>query len=186
MNECGIRHFAHVSKPINTVADIRGQKIRIVPSNMLQDAMDLLGANPVPLAFGEVYTGLQNRVIDALEINLMSMDTMKFYEVINYMSFIGLYPFPTVMSMNLDFFNSLTPQDQALILKWFKAGTDYCFDVSLPQIEELALQNIIDAGVVLNEIEDSQEFKDLMGPVFDQYAALDPRIKAFIDRVATL
>ena len=181
MNECGLRHFAHVSKPINTVADIKGSKIRIVPSNMLQDAMNLIGANPVPLAFGEVYTALQNKVIDALEINLMSMDTMKFYEVVNYMSFIGLFPFPTIVAYNLDSFNSLTPQDQALIQKWFTAGTDHCFDVTLPAIEESARKNMIDAGIVFNTIENPQPFKDLMDPVYDEYAALDPRIKAFID-----
>ena len=186
MNECGIREFAHVSKPINTVADIKGQKIRIVPSNMLQNAMEKLGANPVPIAYGEVYTALQNKVIDALEINLMSMDTMNFYEVVKYMSFIGMYPFPTILVLNLDYYNSLTPQDQALITKWFKEGTKHCFNVTLPAIEKTALENLLAAGVVTNDIEDPTPFKELMKPVYDEYAALDPRIKAFIEMAEKL
>jgi tripartite ATP-independent transporter DctP family solute receptor len=186
VGECGMRHFAHASKPINTVDDMKGVKIRIVPSNMLQDAMTLLGANPVPLAYGEVYSALQNKVIDALEINLMSMNTMKFYEVIKNFSYIGLYPFPTIFSMNKDFFDSLTPEDQALIEKWFKEAQNYDFETSLPMVEEASLKIMIDNGVVTNEIADIDSFRQLMLPVYEAYAAQDSRIKNFIEMAVKL
>ena len=184
--ECGMRHFAHATKPINTVDDLKGVKIRIVPSNVLQDAMTMLGASPVPLAYGEVYSGLQNKVIDAMEINLMSMDTMKFYEVTKYFSYISLYPMPIAISYNKDFFYSLSPEDQALILKWYKESETYNFETSLPQVEGASLKVMLDAGVTTNEIEDAEPFKKLVVSLYDEYADLDPRNKAFIDMAMNL
>ena len=184
--ESGIRHFAHVSKPINTIEDLKGVKIRIVPSDVLLSAMTLLGASPMGLPYSEVYTALQNRVIDALEVNVLSMHTMKFYEVIKYFSYIGLYPFPIVYSMNKDFFDSLSPGDQALIEKWFKEGTVYCFNTTMPNAYEEALKAMYENGVVTNEIADVEPFRKLMLPLYDEYAALDPRIKDFIEMAVNL
>ena len=186
VGECGMRHFAHTSKAINTVGDMKGVKIRIVPSNMLRDAMTLLDASPVALAYGEVYSALQNKVVDALEINLMSMNTMKFYEVVKNFSYIGLYPFPVVYSVNKDFFDSLSKEDQALIEKWFKEAINYNFETSLPTVEEASLKVMLDNGVVTNEIADVEAFMKLMLPVYDEYAALDSRIKDFIEMAVNL
>ena len=184
--ECGMRHFAHVNHPVNEVADIQGDRIRIVPSAMLQDAMTLLGADPTPLAFGEVYTGLQNNLIDALEINLMSMYTMRFYEVINYFSFIGLYPFPSMFIMNQDFFDALSAEDQEIFLRWSRKASDENFARFLPEIEERALEAMLESGIVVNDVVDIEPFRELMLPVWEELSALDPRIAAFVEMAAAL
>lgn len=186
IGECGMRHFAHVNHPIYNLEDIQGERIRIVPSAMLQDAMTLIGANPVTLPFGEVYTALQNNLVDALEINLMSMYTMRFYEVINYFSFIGLYPFPVVYSMNLDFFNSLTAEDQEIITRWFRKAQDLNFDTWLLDIETQALQAMLDSGIVTNYVADSEPFRQLMMPVWEELSAQDPRIAAFVQMASAI
>lgn len=181
--ENGIRHFANNIRPVNTPSDLNGLKLRIVPSQMLRQSMELLGANPTPLNYGEIYTALQNKVIDGMEINITSMYAMKHYEVIKYVSEIGMYPFPAVVCFNLDFWNSLSQADQDLITEGFAEGTKKLFEEYLPNFEEVARKACDDIGIEFNVIEDREAFRQLVLPVYDDYKARDPKIAAFIDAV---
>jgi TRAP-type C4-dicarboxylate transport system substrate-binding protein len=184
--ENGIRHFANNKRPIKTPADLEDLKIRIVPSTMLQKSMELLGANPTPLNYGEIYTALQNKVIDGEEINITSLYAMKHYETIQYVSEIGMYPFAAVVVFNLDYWNSLSEEDQQIILDGFASGTEALFDTYLPNYEIVAKQACIDAGLEFNTIEDKEAFRDLVQPVYDEYEAMDPDMKAFIEMMKSL
>nr|WP_312578357.1 DctP family TRAP transporter solute-binding subunit [Sedimentibacter sp.] len=179
--ENGIRHFANNIRPINSPEDLDGLIIRIAPSTMLQKSMELLGANPTPLNYGEVYTALQNKVIDGEEINVTSLYAMKHYETIKYVSEIGLYPFPSLVVVNLDFWNSLTPEDQALIEEGFSKGTDELMNYYLPAFEEKSKNECEEVGLEFNVIEDKKAFADKVKPVYEEYKAKDPKIKAFIE-----
>lgn len=70
--ENGFRQFATVAHPITCVADLKGLKMRVINTNMLTGYMSALGANPTTLAYTEIYSGLQNKVIDGEEINISS------------------------------------------------------------------------------------------------------------------
>lgn len=184
--ENGIRHFANNKRPIVVPSDLEDLKIRIVPSTMLQKSMELLGANPTPLNYGEIYTALQNKVIDGEEINITSLYAMKHYETIDYVSEIGMYPFAAVAVFNLDYWNSLSEDDQNLILEGFNVGTKALFDTYLPEFEIEAKEACIEAGLEFNVIEDKEAFRELVQPVYDEYEAMDPEIKAFIDMMKSL
>lgn len=179
--ENGIRHFANNIRPINSPQDLDGLILRIAPSTMLQKSMELLGANPTPLNYGEIYTALQNKVIDGEEINITSLYAMKHYEAIKYVSEIGLYPFPSLVVVNLDFWNSLTAEDQALIVEGFSKGTDELLSDYLPTFEEKSKSACEEAGLQFNVIEDKKLFADKVKPIYDEYKAKDPKIKAFIE-----
>lgn len=184
--ENGLRHFATITRPIEKVEDLSGLKIRIAPSNVLQEAMTLLGANPVSMAYMEVFSGLQNRVIDGEEINISSVGSQKHYEVINYMSEIGMYPFPATYWMNGSFYRSLSEEDFELIKTVFEEGRDMVFSELLPEIENNFRQVILDAGVEINVIEDKAEFQQIVEPLYEEYAARDERIAAFIEMAKNL
>jgi len=184
--ENGIRHFANNIRPVNTPGDLNGLILRIAPSTMLQTSMELLGANPTPLNYGEVYTALQNKVIDGEEINITSLYAMKHYETIKYVSEIGLYPFPTLVVVNLNFWNSLSPEDQALIEEGFDKGKEKLFNEYLPSFEEKSKTACIEAGLEFNSIENKQVFADKVKPVYDKYKAKSPEIKAFIEMMEAL
>lgn len=184
--ENGIRHFANNIRPINSPEDLDGLILRIAPSTMLQKSMELLGANPTPLNYGEVYTALQNKVIDGEEINVTSLYAMKHYETIKYVSEIGLYPFPSLVVVNLDFWNSLTPEDQALIEDGFSEGTDKLLSYYLPAFEEKSKNACEEAGLKFNVIEDKKAFADKVKPIYEEYKAKDPKIKAFIEMLEGL
>ena len=106
--ENGMRHFANNVRPITCVDDLSGLKLRIAPSNMLTEAMQLLGAAPMTVGYNDVYSALQNGVVDGEEINITSIYALKHYEQLSYISEIGMYPYPAFVVFNLDFWNSLT------------------------------------------------------------------------------
>jgi tripartite ATP-independent transporter DctP family solute receptor len=179
--ENGIRHFANNKRPINSPTDLNGLILRVVPSTMLKEAVSMLGANPTPLNYGEVYTALQNKVIDGEEINITSLYAMKHFETIKYVSEIGMYPFPALVVFNLDYWNSLSAEDQKIITDGFKQGTDNLFEKHLPEFEVIAKEACVKAGVVFNVIDNKEAFREKIAPIYETYKAKDPKIKAFIE-----
>lgn len=184
--ENGLRHFVTNTGPINSVADMKDLKIRVAQSETLVEAMNLVGANPIPLAYNELYSGLQNKVIDAEEINLMSVKNQRHYEVAKYMSMIGMYPYASVYVFNLDYWNTLSAEQQEVLLQAGSDVTDKCFKELLPLEEESALEIAKDGGMIFNDVANPQEFYDAMTPLWDEYAEKDPLIKAFIDKALEL
>jgi tripartite ATP-independent transporter DctP family solute receptor len=180
--ENGMRDFATIDKPVNTIEDIKGVKLRVAPSVIIQKAMDLIGANPMSIPYGEVTTALQNGTIDGEEINITSAGSQKHYEVINYISEVGFYPYPGVVMMNGDFYNSLTAEQQKLITEVFAEAQNKIFDELLPESETRLRKECEDNGVVFNKVEDVQPFKDAVQSLYKEYSDKDPLIKAFIDK----
>lgn len=183
--EFGIRHLANNRNPINSLADLQGLKVRVVPSNLILDTMNLLGTNPTPMAYGEVYAALQNRVIDGLEINWTSVYSEKFYEQLKYMSEIALFPFPAIYAVNLDFWNSLSAEEQEIFLR----AADEAMDENLRimyEVETKAKEYALENGVAVNQITDIKPFVDVVQPLYDKYTAMDPLMKAFVERCLEL
>jgi len=79
--ELGFRNLTNGRKPINTVEDIAGLKLRVIPNAINVDWVKALGANPTPMAFPEVYAGLESRAIDGQENPLSVILANKFFEV---------------------------------------------------------------------------------------------------------
>lgn len=186
--ENGIRHFANNKRPIQGLSDLKGLKIRIAPSKMLTEVMTDLGANPQIVAYNDVYSALQNNVIDGEEINITSIYALKHYEVVKYISEIGMYPFPCVVAYNLDFWNSLTAEQQNLILEGHQIGTDNLFKTYLPDYEAKAYEAMNDLGIEINTVSDEarDEFVKIAQPIWDDYYAKDPLIANFIDYVKSI
>ena len=83
--ELGFRNITNGKKPIQTVDDIAGLKLRVIPNAINVDWVKALGANPTPMAFPEVYAGLESRAIDGQENPLSVILANKFYEVQKYL-----------------------------------------------------------------------------------------------------
>lgn len=183
--EYGIRHFANNVRPINTPEDVKGLKLRVVPSELILASVKAIGANPTPMAYGEVYTALQTKVIDGEEINLTSIYSEKHYEVLKHVSKIGLWPFPAVLAFNLDFYNKLSAEDQKLLADVAKECLDYNME-QFKEAEKTAEKTIVDSGATLNEVTDLKPFIDATSSIYETYAAKDPRIAAFIKMAQNL
>jgi TRAP-type C4-dicarboxylate transport system substrate-binding protein len=137
------------------------------------------------MAYGEVYTALQNKVIDGCEINWPSIYSEKFYEQLDYTSEIGLFPFPGGYFVNLDFWKSLSPEDQAIFEKAAQKGMDENIKI-MKDIETKARETSIKSGVAVNEVKDLTPFIEAVKPLYDSYSAKDPLMKNFIEMAKKL
>ena len=111
------RGFLMNGTVINTPADMKGKKIRIIENPLYVRTIQALGANPVPMAWPEVYTGLQQRTIDGVETNYHGMSDAKLYEVAKNLVVTDHIFTATVYLMNMKKFSSLSPAHQDVVLK---------------------------------------------------------------------
>nr|WP_326184202.1 TRAP transporter substrate-binding protein [uncultured Oscillibacter sp.] len=181
--ENGFRQFATVDHPITCVDDLKGMKLRVINTNILINYMTALGANPTTLAYTEIYSGLQNKVIDGEEINISSCASQKHYDVVNYISIANMYCFPASYWMSGKTYRSISEEDFNLIKECFMDGADRCFDTLLYELDDAFLQECIDAGVEVNYIEGDalKEFQDIAEPFLEEARNTDPKVAAMID-----
>lgn len=187
VTEIGFRHFANNKRPITCMADLAGIKMRTVPSALLTDVAKAISMESTPVAYSEIYSALQSGVVDGEEINLISIVSNSHQEVLKYVSLIGFYSFPSALTFNLDWFNSLSAEDQALIEECSSEAMDYAMD-QCEQIEADSLKVIEDAGIEVNTIGDAekQEFIDACQSVYDSYESKNDHIKAYVEYVKGL
>jgi tripartite ATP-independent transporter DctP family solute receptor len=84
--EAGFRQFTNSRRPIQTVDDLKGLKLRVIPNPMFVESFAALGANPAPMAFPELYGALESKAMDAQENPFAIILNSKFYEVQKYLS----------------------------------------------------------------------------------------------------
>jgi len=184
--DSGMRHLANNVRPIESIEDLEGLKMRVVPSDILIASFTAMGANPTPLAYGEIYTGLQNKVIDGEEINITSIYSEKHYEVISYFTEIGIYPFATCIFANAAWFNGLDQEVQDALTNGFVEGYDYLFDKYLPEAEAAGFKAMEEQGVEVTKIEDISAFRDAVKSITDEFKTKDEAIANFIEMAEKL
>lgn len=182
--EIGTRQFANKVRPITSMEDLKGIKMRIVPSSLLNDVAAAIGMTSTPVSYSEIYASLQSGVIDGEEINLISIISNSHDEVLKYVSMIDFYAFPSALCFNLDWYNALSPEDQKLISECSNEAMNYAMD----QCEKIAndsLNTCIERGLEINYIsdEEKQKFIDACDTIYEDYMARDASIKAYVEYV---
>ena len=126
LEEKGVKKIAYIDsgsrnlftqKPVRTPADLKGQKVRVMASPVMVKTMEALGATGVPVAWAELYTALQTGVVDGAENNHPSVVAKKFYEVSKYYTLDEHMRIPDLLVVSTKFFNSLTPPQQAAVMR---------------------------------------------------------------------
>lgn len=115
--ENGYRHITNNRAPINTPADLKGLKIRVTPDKMRLDAFNGLEASPSPLAFGELYSALQQGVFDAQENPLAIIYSSSFFEVQKYVSLTGHIWSPACLTLSTSAWKRISSDDQVIVQK---------------------------------------------------------------------
>lgn len=119
----GSRNIYTKGKNVESVADMKGQKIRVMQSNTMVEMLSCMGGTGVPMSQGEVYTAVQQGVLDGGENNEITYADMKHYEVAPYFSKTSHLMVPDLVVISDDFMNSLPASDQAVIRKLAKEST---------------------------------------------------------------
>lgn len=123
--ENGFRHVTNNKRVIKGPADLKGLKIRTMENPVHMEAFRQVGALPTPMAFGEVFTALQQGVIDGQENPYSNSYFMKFYEVQKYISDTGHFYDVTGFMINPTFFHKLSSELQQAIRQAAKVATQY-------------------------------------------------------------
>jgi len=112
--DAGARSF-YAKKPIHSPEDLKGLKIRTQPSDMAMRMVEAMGASPTPISWGELYTSLQQGVVDGAENNPPSLYTSRHYEVCKYYSLDQHTRPPDVILISTFVWNELTPEQQNIL-----------------------------------------------------------------------
>lgn len=149
--ELGYRHLSNNKGEIVTPEDINGLKIRTMEVPMHIAYWKEVGANPTPLAFTEVFTGLSQGVVDGVENVLGLIHSGKFHEVSKYITTTGHIYDPEIYIMNKDFFNGLSKENQEIIKSSINDTVKYL----------RGLNSSIDAELRVKLEEEGAIFRDL-------------------------
>ncbi|MGX1309187.1 tripartite ATP-independent transporter DctP family solute receptor [Amorphus suaedae] len=186
--EGGQRHFLTIDKPVTTMDDFKGLKTRVAPVRLHLDVFKALGTNPTPMAYGEVYTGLETHALDAVETNISSIAAEKYSEVAKNVLLTGHYFWPGLLMINKVKYDSLTPEQQEILHK-------AALETVKPQIQaldeydnELMKKLEDEAGVKFVEPspEMRQQMIDAVQPVYEAYMGADPTIAPFVAKAKAI
>ncbi|MGQ9778707.1 MAG: TRAP transporter substrate-binding protein [Bacillota bacterium] len=122
--DAGARSF-YATKPLRGLADLKGLKIRVQPNPIMVNLVKLLGATPVPIAYGEVYSALQTGVIDGAENNIPSWISAGHYEVAKYYLDDGHLRLPELLMVSKKFWDSLPEEHKVAIKEAAKEATEF-------------------------------------------------------------
>ena len=157
----------YAKKPIKTVADTKGLKIRVQQSDLWVALVGAMGANATPMPFGEVYTGLKTGLIDAAENNIPSFDTAKHAEAVKIYSRTEHSMAPEILVMSKIVWDKLPANEQAMVRQAAKESVAIQRKAWDEQ-EAKSLANVKAAGAQIIEV-DKASFQAVMGPVYDKF-----------------
>lgn len=150
----GDRHTLTV-KPVNSVDDLKGMKIR-VPNNTIQcKGFEVLGATPTPMALGDVYTSLNQKTIDGLENPLAVLYDGKFHEVAKYLVLDGHVKNFTTWVCGTIWFNTLTEEQQGWLIETGNQAGLYNNELQA-EADATYLQKLKDEGVTVKELTEEE------------------------------
>ena len=156
------------NKAARNAAELKGLKIRTMEHPLHMAYWKALGANPTPIAFGELYVALQQGLVDAQENPFDTIISSKMYEQAKYLILTHHVMFPSAFAMNLDFYNSLPDEYKDLVVAAAKEANAYQYDLALKSNEE-SIQILKDAGLEVIEFSDAEyaKLKELAAPVVE-------------------
>lgn len=167
--DAGSRSFYTKSKPIYTPADLEGLKVRVMESVTAMKMVESMGGSPTPISWGELYTSLQQEVVDGAENNPPSFYLSKQFEVCKYYTLDEHTTLPDVLVCGSYFWDSLNEEQK----KWMQEAVDISVHYqrtlwaaseanSLEQLEKSGVQIIYP---------DKSAFAQLVKPVYDLYSS---------------
>lgn len=167
--DSGSRNFYTTDTPVREVADLDGLRMRTQQSQVVLDMMDALGAEPVPMAFEEVYSSLQTGVIDGAENNFPSYGPfgVRHYEVAPYFTLDGHARVPEVIMMSQSTWDGLSTEDQMLVREAALASVT----VQAALWDDLSNESrdaVVAEGSEIITV-DVAEFQAAMDPVYAEY-----------------
>lgn len=178
--DSGSRSIYSVKKPVKTIADTKGMKIRVQQSDLWVALMGAMGANATPMPFGEVYTALKTGLVDAAENNYPSYESSRHFEVAKYFNKTEHSMAPEILLFSKRVWDTLPPNEQKIIRDAAKESVVYMRKL-WDEREAKSLATVKAGGAEIVEV-DKASFQSAMKPVYDKFLT-DPKLQAMVKRI---
>ncbi len=179
--DSGARNFYNSKRPVKTPADLKGLRIRVQQAALMVDLVQALGASATPMAYAEVYTGLQTGVIDGAENNWPSYYSTSHYEVAKYYTVDEHTRNPEVLIASRARWDKLSEKDQQIIKKAAKDSVAVQRK-SWKEWEDKAIKAVKEKGNVITLIKDLTPWQEAVNPLYDKYGV---EFKDLVARIKT-
>jgi tripartite ATP-independent transporter DctP family solute receptor len=168
--DAGARSF-YAQKPINSPADLTAGgvtlKVRVMNSPMARELISTMGASPTPISWGELYTSLDQGVVDAAENNPPSLLTSRHYEICKYYSLDEHVRMPDVLVISTRLWANLTPKQQKILQQAVDESVEYQRKIWI-ESERESFKKFKEEGIKVIH-PDKQPFLDASKPMWDKY-----------------
>lgn len=178
--DSGARSIYTVKKPVKTVEDTKGMKIRVQQSDLWVALMEAMGANATPMPFGEVYTALKTGLVDAAENNYPSFESSRHFEVAKYYSKTEHSMAPEVLLFSKRVWDGLSPDDQKALRQAAKDSVPHMRKL-WDEREAKSLATVKAAGAEIIEV-DKASFRNAVKPVYVKFLR-EPKLLDLVKRI---
>ncbi|HYB54730.1 MAG TPA: TRAP transporter substrate-binding protein [Alphaproteobacteria bacterium] len=168
--DAGARSMYDTKRPIKSIEDLKGLKVRVMGNPMFVDMMNALGANGVPMGYDQVFSALQTGVVDGAENNPPSFVFDNHYQVAKHFTLTEHLIVPEILVFSRKTWDGLSKDDQALIAKLARAAQSEertLWDAK----EKDAFDKMKAAAIDVERIADKTPFQNAVKPVWDKYGA---------------
>ncbi|WP_369806824.1 TRAP transporter substrate-binding protein [Limnohabitans sp. B9-3] len=178
--DSGARSIYTVKKPIKTLADAKGLKVRVQQSDLWVSLLEAMGANATPMPYGEVYTALKTGLVDAAENNYPSYESSRHFEVAKYYNKTEHSMAPEILLFSKKVWDTLPAEEQKQIRAAAKESVTYMR--KLWDDREVKSLAIVKAGGAEIVDVDKASFQNAMKPVYDKFLK-DPKLQDMVKRI---
>jgi tripartite ATP-independent transporter DctP family solute receptor len=170
--DAGARSVYNSKKPIRSIDDLKGLKIRMMGNPLFVDTMNALGGNGIAMGFDQLYNALQTGVVDGAENNPPSYESGKHFQVAKYYSLTEHLIIPEILVFSKASWDKLSKDDQALMTKLAKEAQQEQRKL-WNEREAQSIELIKKAGVEIISFspQEKKRFQDAVKPVWDKYGA---------------
>ena len=179
--DAGSRSFYTKAKPILSPGDLPGMKIRTQESMTSVKMVNALGGSATPIAWGELYTALQQGVVDGAENNPPSFHTSRHYEVCKFYVLDEHTAVPDVVLISTVVWNNLTPEEQTILQEAADESAEYQKKL-WSEATAHALDEVQKAGVQIIK-PDKAPFFEKVAPLYEEYKQTSPQVYELLQRV---
>jgi len=175
----GARSIYNTKKPVKSIDDLKGMKIRVIGNPIFIDMMNALGGNGVAMGYDQVFSALQTGVIDGAENNPPSYVFSNHYTAAKYYSLTEHLIIPEVLLFSKKAWSALSADDQGLIKKFAREAQMEEREL-WNKYEQQAMEKAKAAGCEIAPIADKTPFQNAVKPVWDKYG---PKYQEMIKRI---
>jgi tripartite ATP-independent transporter DctP family solute receptor len=179
--DAGKRSFYTKNKPVETPADIKGLKIRVMESPTAVRLIQSFGGSPTPVSFGELYTALQQGIVDGAENNPPSLLTSRHYEVCKFYSMNEHTAVPDMMIVSTKVWERLSDQERQWLQEAADESATFQYQLWAKSVEE-SMRILQEAGVQVS-YPDKAAFEKAAEKVYEALKVEDPEMYALVQKI---